>query len=183
MKKLTSIFALLLSMIALMSLTSCEDQSIAYDLEGTWKGDMYMIRDGHCATYSEIEFYGDPFHFTSGSGKWLDVYSNYPGDYFCSRMKWKVSNGVIYISLLDDCDINGRPFELTIYDYYLDGDRFKGYIDYEGGSRQFSLYHTYSPHWEDYDYGYYDEYYYSKGSRSSNDSVPKVNHTHEMRQD
>lgn len=181
MKKFSTLMMVIVSMVCLVSLTSCEDEMIAYDLEGTWQGDMYMVRDGRVASYSEIEFYGDPFRTTSGHGNWLDQYSNRPGDYFCSRISWKVIDRRIHIWLLDDCDQYGNPFELVISDYRLSGQRFTGYVDYEGGSRQFSLYHTYSPHWEDYDYGYYDyydEYYFSKGNKQPQPVV----HTHEMRQ-
>lgn len=182
MKKFKLIAFAVMAIIGL-TLTSCEDESIAYNLEGTWKGDMYMVRDNHRASYSEIEFIGDPFRTKSGTGFWYDEYSSRPGDYFCSRIDWKVKNGRIYIWLLDDGD-----FEIQIFDYTLDGDRFYGYIDYAGGSKEFRLYRTYNPHWSDYDYGYGyydDDYYWAKGSRSSDDSikVPMKPHTHEMRMD
>lgn len=178
---------LMIAIIAMLgfTLTSCEDESIAYDLEGTWRGDMYMIRDGRRAIYSEIEFIGDPYRMKSGYGRWLDEYSSRPGDYFYSRIEWKVKDQRIYIWLIDDGD-----FELVISDFYLDRNHFYGYIDYAGGSRKFDLVHIDSPHWNNYDYGYYDDYYeggyyWAKGSRSSNDSikVPMKPHTHEMRMD
>lgn len=177
MKRLTSILGVLMVMMTMM-LTSCEDQMISNDLEGTWKGDMFMVRDGYRAVYTEIEFFGDPFSFTSGTGRWLDVYSNRPHDYFASRIDWKVRNGNIHIWLLDDRDSHGNAFELVISDYRLRGDRFWGYVDYEGGSREFNLYRVDNHRWDDYDYGYYYEeyYYYSKGKQ------PKQ-HTHEMRKD
>lgn len=186
MKKFTTVLTVVMTLCSMMLLTSCQDEMISYDLEGTWKGDMYMIRDGHRAVYTELEFYGDPFRSTSGTGYWLDVYSNRRDDYFCSRIEWKVRDRTIHIWLLDDRDRYGNPFELIISDYHLNNDRFWGYVDYEGGSREFSLYHTSSPHWNDYDYGYYDDdyyygydYYFAKGSRA-NDSIPQKVHTHEM---
>lgn len=169
-----------------MMLTSC-DQMIRNDLEGTWRGDMYMVRDGYRAVYTEIEFIGDPYFSRTGTGNWLDVYSDYPGDYFCSRIDWEVKDRKIYIWLLDDRDRYGKPFELVIWDYKLRGDRFYGYVDYEGGSREFNLYRTSSRRWNDYSYGYWNsyDYGYSKGKKPNvqNDSIPQVTHTHEMRKD
>lgn len=173
MKKTTALFIALAALFAVV-LTSCEDENIAYDLEGTWKGDMYMVRDGRYASYTQIEFVGNPFSLTRGTGEWLDQYSSRPNDYFYSRIEWKVKDRKIYIWLLDDCDRNGNPFELVIWDYELYGDRFNGYVDYEGGSKEFNLYRTYDPHW--------DDYYYSKKSRAGQDKTPEV-HTHSMRQD
>lgn len=181
MKKFTTVLTVVMTLCSMLMLTSCEDQMIGSRLEGTWKGDMYMIRDGNRAVYTEIEFYGDPFSMTTGTGNWLDVYSNRYDDYFCSRIEWRVKNRMIHIWLLDDRDRWGNPFELIISEYSLNNNRFRGYVDYDGGSREFNLYHTSSPNWNDYYYGYYDDYYYpSKSSRSSNDSIPQVEHTHEM---
>lgn len=176
MKKFKYFLMSIMAMMTLVSFTSCEDESIAYDLEGTWKGDMYMVRDGYRAVYTEIEFIGNPFSMTSGTGYWRDVYSNRYGDYFASRIDWKVKDRCIHIWLLDDRDRSGNAYELIISDYELYGDRFRGYVDYADGSREFNLYRTYSPHWDEYDYGYgYD--YYSKGKK------PQAEHTHEMRKD
>ena len=64
---------------ALMSMTivSCDDDDdIAYTLEGTWEGDMYIQSsyNGHTydATYSEICFLKDPYKWSSGDGYWVD---------------------------------------------------------------------------------------------------------------
>lgn len=177
MKKITTIITVIATIVVMMMFTSCDSQ-IAYDLEGVWQGDMYMIRDGRNSIYTELEFYTSPYHSTSGSGYWYEEYSRARGDYFYSRMEWKVRDKKIYIYLLDDRDRYGNAFELIISDYHLDDDRFWGYVDYEGGSREFNLYHTASPHWNDYEY----DYYYSKGSRSSSNDSIKV-HTHQMRMD
>lgn len=189
MKKIKFFMMMIMSMVTLVSLTSCEDENIAYDLEGTWRGDMYMVRDGYRAVYTEIEFIGDPFRMTSGTGYWRDVYSHLPNDYFASRIDWKVRDRRIYIWLLDDRDRYGNPFEMVISDYRLAGNRFSGYVDYEGGSREFNLYRTSSPHWTDYYYGYSDNYIYGCSdnyyypAKGVNGQKKEVTHTHEMRQD
>lgn len=182
MKKFKLFLMAIVSLVTVGSLTSCEDENIAYHLEGTWKGDMFMVRDGYSAIYTEIEFIGEPFRMTSGTGYWRDVYSMRYDDYFASRIEWKVKDRRIYIWLLDDRDRYGNPFELEIWDYTLSGDWFSGYVDYEGGSRKFNLRRTYSPHWSEYDYGYGYEYDYGF-SKGANGPKNEVTHTHEMRQD
>lgn len=55
MKKFTTL--LTMAFIALMSIsfTSCDDDSdIAYTLDGTWKGNMFVEYDNHNALYSVI---------------------------------------------------------------------------------------------------------------------------------
>lgn len=180
MRKRINTLLLILTAMMSMALSSC-DSMIAYDLEGTWEGDMYMVRDGRHAIQTCIEFIGDPYHSTSGRGYWLEEYSPMPNDYFYSRIEWKVRDRKIIIYLLDDRDKYGDPFELVIRDYDLDDDRFSGYVDYAGGSREFYLYHTSSPHWNDYNYGYGYNYYYSKGKNAKDSVVAPC--THEMRQD
>lgn len=176
MKKLTSILMIAMAAIFTISLTSCEDESIAYDLEGTWQGDMYQQHTWngrvYNASYSEIYFETSPFKTRSGRGYWYDKYSNAPWDYFESRTTWRVRDGIIYITLIDDGN-----FEIVISDYHLDEDRFWGYIDYAGGSKKFTMYHIDSPHWNNYEYGYgYNDYYYDyyygyAKSRANGDSI------------
>lgn len=168
MKKITLLLTLVI--VSVCALTSCDgDLFVSYTLEGTWEGDMYICttyggRD-YDASYSEIEFLKDPFHYTSGSGYWYDEYSNAPWDYFCSRFDWQVQNGIIYITLIDDYDMT-----LTIRDYRINDDRFEGYIDYDGGSKRFSLTHTSSPNWTYYNYGWdYDYYSYAAGDTRAAD--------------
>lgn len=173
MKRIKSLLTVFATIATMMMFTSC-DSFIASNLEGVWQGDMYMVRDGHRAVYTELEFYGDPFRTTSGTGYWYDEYSRLPNDYFYTRIEWKVRNKRIYIYMLDDRDRYGNPFELVISDYRLSNDRFTGYVDYEGGSREFYLYHTSSPRWNGY-------YYPAKGSRSQTNDSTSV-HTHEMAQ-
>ena len=69
----------LVAMMAL-TLTSCdEDYDIAYTLEGTWRGNMYVssVYDGYTydATYTELCFVQDPYRYSSGTGYWIDHYA------------------------------------------------------------------------------------------------------------
>ena len=83
MKKWYTLWTLLLMAVLSVSFTSCEwddDDAIAYTLEGTWRGNMYMSSewDGRVydATYSEICFLRDPYRYSSGTGYWIDYYNN-----------------------------------------------------------------------------------------------------------
>ena len=81
------------------SFTSCEDESIASSLQGTWEGNMYISSEWngrvYNATYTEIEFLLDPFRYTKGSGYWVDHYSGAPWDYIANHIDWRVDDQVI----------------------------------------------------------------------------------------
>ena len=102
MKKLY--FRLMMVMMGLVtvSLTSCDDEEIAKTLEGTWKGDMYISSewDGHYynATYTEVTFLKDPYAFSSGTGYWVDYYSDAPWDYVANHIDWRVDLGDIHVN-------------------------------------------------------------------------------------
>ena len=144
-----------------MSFVSCEwndDDEIAYTLEGTWKGNMYVSSewDGRTydATYSEICFLRDPYRYSSGTGYWVDYYSNtgWGRNYVANHIEWTVNYRTITVYFVE---------EGTIYD---------------GESRvDFRLTHTSSPNWNNYYYGwddyYYDDYYYAKKNVIDFDSM------------
>ncbi|MBQ3752095.1 MAG: hypothetical protein II864_00950 [Prevotella sp.] len=75
MKKIYTLLAMLLTMMAGSTFSSCDwddDDAIAYTLEGTWKGNMYVntYYDGNTyyATATEITFLRDPYRYSSGDG-------------------------------------------------------------------------------------------------------------------
>ena len=115
-------------MTALMtiSFTSCEDEMIADTLQGTWEGNMYVTHAWnnrvYQSVYSEIEFLLDPFRYTSGSGYWVDYYSNAPWDYVANHIDWTVRNGVIYVHFVEENS------DIQIHDYSLSGSYFTGRI-------------------------------------------------------
>lgn len=160
MKKLYSIFGMVLLAAAAFSLTSCDDDAnIAYTLEGTWRGDMHvqMPYDGYDynATYSELCFTQDPYTYSSGTGYWVDFYSRAPWDYVANHTQWTVRNGTIYIYLVEE------GTSLQIRDYGLSDGYFYGTIYYGDITVDFDLTHISSPNWNDYRYGYsywYDYY-------------------------
>ena len=168
-------------MIAMMGLafTSCEtDERIAYTLEGTWKGNMYISSyyDGRTydATYSEITFLKDPRNYSSGSGTWVDYYSNAPWDYVANHIDWTVRAGTIYVHFLEDGD------DIEIRNYHLDYDRFWGTIYDASNTVDFELYNTARVYYgSDYRWGYdtwYDYYgyrAYSRGATADSTTIEK----------
>lgn len=178
MKKITSFLTLTLIALMSFSLTSCDDdEAIAYTLEGTWEGDMYVYYNFNGETYSAsrsiLYFDRDPYSYASGSGYWIDYYNYGPYGYYATNIEWTVVNGKIRIYSIED---NQNYY---ISDYSLDDGQFHGYIDYGNGSSsiEFHLRHTSSPNWNNYDWngwGDYNSYYYyspAKKSASKADST------------
>lgn len=161
---------LLLALFALVTstslFTSC-DADIAATLEGTWEGEMQFksYYDGHYyySNYTELEFNIKHGRTQSGYGVWVDYYSNAPWDYVANHTIWEVSGGVIYVHLVED------DYDIEIRDYNLDDDHFSGTVFYEGEKRRFRLRHTYSPNWNDYNFGGY--YYGQRRSAEAADST------------
>ncbi len=154
MKKFTSL--LTMAFIALMSftLTSCdEDSDIAFTLDGTWEGNMYVEYGGYSAMRSVISF--DQESLYSGTGYWVDYYDqDYWGGYdnIANHIRWTVRNGNIYIHLIEENS------DVVIYDYSLNSSTFVGSVDSSNGNRaKFTLYNdSYSYNWRDnyWNWGY-----------------------------
>ena len=178
MKKMYTLWTMVLLAVLSMSFTSCEwddDDAIAYTLEGTWKGNMYVSSewDGRVydATYSELCFLRDPYRYSSGTGYWVDYYNNagWGRNYVANHIEWTVYNRTIKVDFLEE------GTTLWIEEFSLDDNYFSGTI-YDGESRvEFQLTHTSSPNWNNYYYGwddyYYDDYYYAKKNVIDFDSM------------
>ena len=171
------IFTMLTMAMMALAFTSCEDEYIADTLEGTWTGNMYISSewDGryYDATSTEVTFLRDPFTFTSGSGYWVDYYSNAPWDYVANHIDWNVSNGIIRIYFREE----GTRIEIR--DYRLNNHRFVGTIYDNGNFVDFELYNVSRPnsYWDDYRWGYdswYDYYSYWARTRSGDADSTKV---------
>lgn len=176
MKKITKLLALFAVAALPLSFSSCEDQEIGTTLEGTWEGKTYIYSDYdgqmYASTRTQIYFETDVFKFKEGGGYWVDYYDDHPWDtrrnYVASKIRWRVSNGVIRIHFRED------NYDIDIRDYHLNDNRFEGTIyDDNGQVIDFYLVHTSSPNWDRYDYyGYnyygYDYYYgYGYGAKSA----------------
>ncbi len=112
MKKITSLLTIALLSLMAFSLTSCdEDHEIAFDLEGTWRGQVQTNRD---RIYVDFHFRQDGFS-KHGTG------TEYDNDYFYSDFDWSVNNGCIYINYPD-----GE--RVVIADYTLSSGQLSGYL-------------------------------------------------------
>lgn len=165
MKKITTLLAFMMMFSVSFTFVSCDDDDdIADTLWGTWEGDLYAtgIYDGYTyrAAYSTLSFDKSFYDYASGSGYWIDYYSNAPWDYYASHITWSVNNGVITIYSIED------DTYYDIYSYSLSGNYFSGTLEDEFGTRMdFRLTKTSSPYWDDYDWGWG---HYGRGPRYSN---------------
>lgn len=186
MKKIYTLTSLFIMMAVTLGFTSCDDDEyIAYTLEGTWRGNMYMQHEysgaTYDATYSVIEFERNPFRDAQGTGYWVDYYntSGWGRNYVANHIRWKVRDEIIYIHF------NEENTDLEISNYRLKDSRFRGYI-YDGNTRvAFDLYHVDSPNWNDY---YYDDYYYAPAKsgqavKNAKNSVEKKIPVRKIRQE
>ena len=156
MKKFTTLLTMAFIALMSISLTSCdEDSDIAYTLDGTWRGNMYVQYGNVDATYSVIRFDQNDGIY-SGTGYWIDYFDrNYwhGNNYIANRITWTVRNRNIYITLLDENS------DVVIYDYALGDRKFSGYVEADNGNRAYFELSRDSYNWrDDYDWGYSKQY-------------------------
>lgn len=156
MKKFTTLLTMAFIALMSISLTSCdEDSDIAYTLDGTWRGNMYVQYGNVDATYSVIRFDQNDGIY-SGTGYWIDYFDrNYwhGNNYIANRIIWTVRNRNIYITLLDENS------DVVIYDYALGDRKFSGYVEADNGNRAYFELSRDSYNWrDDYDWGYSKQY-------------------------
>ena len=169
MKKFYHLLLLAFMAITAATFTSCdEDTQIALTLEGVWQGNMYVSsswngRD-YYATSTEITFEGDDYHWSRGTGYWVDYYSGAPWDYVANHIQWRVVNRSIEVYFIED--------GTTVYieDYSLSDNYFSGYIQDGDNDVEFRLSHVAKPRRSSYDHWGYDgwNHYYSRQTRSDN---------------
>ena len=176
MKKFTTLLTMAFIALMSISLTSCdEDSDIAYTLDGTWRGNMYVQYGNVDATYSVIRFDQNDGIY-SGTGYWIDYFDrNYwhGNNYIANRIIWTVRNSNIYITLLDENS------DVVIYDSALGDRKFSGYVEADNGNRAYFELSRDSYNWrDDYDWGYSKQYSGLENtqivSRGAKDSVEYV---------
>ena len=176
MKKFTTLLTMAFIALMSISLTSCdEDSDIAYTLDGTWRGNMYVQYGNVDATYSVIRFDQNDGIY-SGTGYWIDYFDrNYwhGNNYIANRIIWTVRNRNIYITLLDENS------DVVIYDYALGDRKFSGYVEADNGNRAYFELSRDSYNWrDDYDWGYSKQHSGLENtqivSRGAKDSVEYV---------
>ena len=161
MKKVFSTITMIMLAMMSVTLTSCEDEAIAYDLAGAngkvWSGTIsaFYTRYGWSGDHyrTTIEFYCDENHWRKGWGYEVDYDLNTNKGYK-SKFRWEVRNKNIILTYYD----NGQS--VYIRDYELHENYFGGYIE-DGTGRDiwFSLNLIHNFDW-DYDgYNYYGPNY------------------------
>lgn len=168
-KKIGMLYTLAVLLMSAV-LTSCdEDVQIALSLEGTWQGKMYVYTyyDGrdYYATSTEVTFEGDPFHWSKGTGYWVDYYSGAPWDYVANHIEWRVINRDIEVYFVEE------RTTLLIADYSLSDNYFTGYIVDGDNEVEFRLRHIDSPNWNNYHWGYD---YWSRQTRGDGSDTADV---------
>ncbi|MBQ4446186.1 MAG: hypothetical protein IJK09_00135 [Prevotella sp.] len=166
MKRMTNLMVMVLLAMLSMTIVSCEedDESVAYNLEGTWvgsvKSEYFDRRYGYTTEWTDVqlEFYKDPYLYAEGSGREVD----YNGRYYSSvtGFNYSVRNHVIYIDYYDGTHI-------AIYNYRLWMNEFYGeFHDYYTGEYIASF------QFERLDYGW--NYGYNKLKENLTDQVIKL---------
>ena len=129
MKKIYNyLFVGIVAMLS-MTLTSCNDDNIARDLDGIWEGRVsqnwsWRWSDYTTYQYVDIVFNTDPYHYAEGTGIEYD-YTTY--SYVACPFNFRVRGGVIYMDYRD-----GSRVQIT--NYHLSGNRFSGtFRDYYSG--------------------------------------------------
>ena len=176
MKKFTTLLTMAFIALMSISLTSCdEDSDIAYTLDGTWRGNMYVQYGNVDATYSVIRFDQNDGIY-SGTGYWIDYFDrNYwhGNNYIANRITWTVRNRNIYITLLDENS------DVVIYDYALGDRKFSGYVEADNGNRAYFELSRDSYNWrDDYDWGYSKQYSGLENTQIVSRGAKAVSYTH-----
>lgn len=160
MRTFTSKFAWMLVALMPFLFGSCDsdpDYGTAYTLEGTWEGKMFLSSTWdnytYAISYTQLCFNRDPYYYASGTGYWVDYYSDAPWDYVANHIEWQVRGGRIEVYLVED------NYTYFIEDYRLNDNVFRGRIYDNDTYLDFSMRHTSSPNWNSFDYYYYDDFY------------------------
>jgi len=194
-KTYTFIMMLVMSVVALQMLTSCDedDQYIADQLRnkdwqgyiGTYYSDRWGLTGEDFNTV--MRFTSKDSWYTSGRGEELDYSTRSSRDYAYCTFKWFIVDGEITLIYDDD---KWQP--IYIVDYSLNSSRFRGYI-YDGSSRKikFDLENETYNNWGTYNRskgGYGDfshqNYYHSRTAPAFDDEEGTlvIDRTEEARQ-
>lgn len=184
MKKLTTLFMLMLLAATPLIFTACDDddEDIAYTLNSDgrdyWRGNLRIQYDGpgstsYQTTYSEVEFIKNDNKWAKGHGYWVDYFSDAPWDYQAFHITWKVRDEIIYIYFEEDhSSIEIRDYRLS--DRFFEGDIYMrnktAHFKFE--RRRWSNYHDSFEYW---DHGWYNDNDYDHwGSYSKSNGESKT---------
>ena len=143
MRTFTSKFAWMMVVLMPFLFGSCDsdpDYDTAYTLEGTWEGKMFLSSTWdnytYAISYTQLCFNRDPYYYASGTGYWVDYYSDAPWDYVANHIEWQVRGGRIEVYLVED------NYTYFIEDYRLSDNIFRGRIYDNDTYLDFSMRHT-----------------------------------------
>ncbi len=144
------------------SLTSCdEDHEIAFELDGTWRG---QVESSKGPFYVDIRFYQSGFS-KHGTGYEVDeeVYGN---GYSRAKFNWSVDNGCIFMNYDDGSRV-------VIADYTLRSGQLTGRLQNARNGWKLGYIHLVRLSNNNYDNGYNS--YYSKKDQVIDDSNSEGN--------
>ena len=123
MKKIYNYLFIGIVAVLSMTLSSCNDDDIARDLDGIWEGEVsqnwsWRWKNFSDYQYVDIEFFRDPSRYASGSGIEYD-YDRW-GYYKPCNFTFSVRNEDIFIDYEDGARV------MIPHGYYLSSSRFEG---------------------------------------------------------
>lgn len=174
MKKFYNFMAVALVAMLTLTLTSCNDDAIARELDGVWAGSVTTGSSwrNHSFQYVEIEFFKNPYRYAQGSGREYD-YNNddydryYTGGrtcYICD-FTYEVNDNVISIYYEDGTKV--RIYDYDLYNNTFTGEFRNGYNDRYIASFSFARLTKYR-----YEYGGYNVYRYYGGNYINSNDIP-----------
>lgn len=130
MKQIRNSFTILIALLGLLTLTSCDeddDAAMAYDITGYYSGVMqgnyYSWRDYDTSYTWETEFYFDQTDNYGGTGEEHDYSRHYSsGRPVVSFFDWWIDHEALYLQFTDGSIVVARDYEFT-------GRSFRGYFD------------------------------------------------------
>ena len=132
MKKISTLWIALCTVMATTVLSSCDDDmSRAMTLSGEWRGDFGMFYEyeyyGRIYTFNSYDtrlvFYPDYDYATHGYGKQVDYYDQGPYVYQYYYFNWYIDRGDLVLDYPYDPNLN-----TVIHDYHMSSSTFYGYF-------------------------------------------------------
>ena len=132
MKKISTLWIALCTVMATTVLSSCDDDmSRAMTLSSEWRGDFGMFYEyeyyGRIYTFNSYDtrlvFYPDYDYATHGYGKQVDYYDQGPYVYQYYYFNWYIDRGDLVLDYPYDPNLN-----TVIHDYHMSSSTFYGYF-------------------------------------------------------
>ncbi len=167
MKKISTLWIALCTVMATTVLSSCDDDmSRAMTLSGEWRGDFGMFYEyeyyGRIYTFNSYDtrlvFYPDYDYATHGYGKQVDYYDQGPYVYQYYYFNWYIDRGDLVLDYPYDPNLN-----TVIHDYHMSSSTFYGYFGNSNNKfylRKTADYYDWGGFTGNYYYGPRDNWYY-----------------------